>query len=127
MDNQRHVVGGLIHVSFHAGKRHSVIRGQHDQGVFEQTAFFQLRDHTSDVPVEVFHLIGVIEHVVAHFGGVRPVSGHAFDLIQRLAALGHATAILILTMRLKDAGPKYPRAILGRGVQKGLEIRGIIV
>ena len=84
-------------------------------------------EHALEVPVEVLHLEGVVEQVVADRVVVGPEGGHAVDVGELLAALGDAGAKLVRTVRLGAAVPEAPRLAGGRGIEEVLEICRVII
>ena len=107
-------------------KRHTVVGSHHHDCVFEQSALFQVCQHAAQMQIEIFHLQRVIEHVVAHFLGIRPACGHAVNVGGLLAALGHTGAIFVAAMRLVAAIPEGPRLPRGNSIKKITKISRVI-
>ncbi len=119
------MIGVFVRLPFAARKRHAVIAGSNDQRVVQLPGLFQRGENAAEMVVVMLHLNGIIEHVPARFGIVRPESRHLIDVAELLAH-AQAHAFFVGAMRLVRAKPKTPRLALRRGLQKLLEVARVI-
>ena len=125
-DCQWHVVGILVFLALDSGKRHSVVGGYDDQGVFEQIAFLQRLQHFREMAVKVLNLKGIIQHVRPDGIVVRPHFGNPVNLIERFAANAEGGAKLIGSMRFGRPIPEAERLAFFPRIEKGRKIGGVI-
>ena len=122
------MVGVKVFVSFHPGKRHAVVRGDDDEGVVELPLFFEMLDDPEQMRIEVFNFKRVVEHVRANDLVVRPVSGHAVDVLERLSAFFNSDLVFVGTVWFGGSVPERPGFFAGFGIgEKILEIAGVVV
>ena len=114
-------------MTFDPREGHAVVARHDDQGVVEPSGLLQRGQHPAEVPVGVFHLVGVVEQVVAYDLVVGPVAGHAVDVRGLLAAQTRAGARLIVAVRLDWSGPEEPRPVRRRVAKELLEVRRVVV
>ncbi len=59
------MVGVLVCIALHAGERHPVVGGVHNQRVSQLPIFFQRFQDTGHVAVEVLDFVGVVQQIGA--------------------------------------------------------------
>jgi len=104
-----------------------VVGGDDDDGVLQQAALLQLGEHAHEVLVDVFDLVRVIEHVMAHGVIVRPIRGDARNVAEPLAALVDAHLKLVGAVWFGRTEPEAPRLILGGGVEEVREVGRVVI
>ena len=126
-DGEGQVIGVLVGRALHAGEGHAVVARHDHDGVLQLAGLLEELQGAADVAVEVFDLIGVIQHVVADRFVVGPEGGDAVDVAGLLAAEAGAGAGFVVAVRLDGAEPEEPR-LAGLGLlQEGLEVGAVIV
>ena len=117
----------LVLRPFGTRERHSVIRRDNDKRVVQLPEFFQPGQHQPQLPVVVFELKPIVQHVVAHRFVVGPEGRNTIYFRNCPAAPGRSASVFITTVRLAAAEPEEPRPrrILTRGEEIG-EVRRII-
>jgi len=117
----------LVLRPFGTRERHSVIRRDNDKRVVQLPEFFQPGQHQPQLPVIMFDLEPVVQHVVTHRLVVGPESRNTIDLSGHPSAFGRSAAVFIAAVRLATAEPEEPRPrrILTRGEEVG-KIRRIV-
>ena len=70
----------FVDIAFAARKRRSVIAGNNDECIVEQTALFQVSEHPPNMRIEVFDFEGIVQHIVADIIIVRPARGNMINV-----------------------------------------------
>jgi len=124
-NGQRHMGPGIIETGFGTGKRHSVIAGDHDDGVVQLTGFFQGLDCTRDHLVEMFDLHEVIKEVISHNRMVR--KDRRYDYLGGILARPLPCAFVETAMGFVRPQPKTERLILRNLSKKIIKVGRIIL
>ena len=72
----RDMIGIIVFLSFTTRKRHSVIRSDNDNRIFQFAGFFQYIENTSQMRIKMLHFQSIIQHIRAYRLIVRPITRH---------------------------------------------------
>ena len=109
-DCQRHMCAIVVDIALAAGKRHAVIAGHHNDGIFQLPCLPKHLDEFTGFSVIALHFKIIIRDVAAHVRCIRE-TGRNFNLIQRDAAFRTGISH-IPPVRIVGSEPETKRFIL---------------
>ena len=121
------MIGIFIFLAFNSGERHPVICRHHNDGICQLSSSFQLIDHALKVPIKIFDLIRVIQHICANCIRIWPKRRNLIYIRESLISLFQTRLKFIRTVRFCRPKPKNKGLIFISTVQKIGKVFSIII